>query len=158
MVALKKLRYVPVHFTVSTVIFTLSAAKTTVHTVKCTGTHLNFSRAIMNYPSAVFSVYILKIPTEFSVIFQSFCQNRNPDKDQDQDFTLNFHRQDRSTNRDRWQFLCAYFKFWDIQNMDIHQKKRFFFILAITIRSLFRYSVCDEKVKVLKKFIWILKN
>ena len=32
--------------------------------------------------------------------------------------------------------------------MNIHQKKRiFFFTQAITILSLFTYSVCDEKVK-----------
>ena len=32
------------------------AAKITVHTVKCTGTHCNFSNATMNYPNAVFCV------------------------------------------------------------------------------------------------------
>ena len=32
------------------------AAKITVHTVKYTGTHRNFSSATMNYPSAVFSM------------------------------------------------------------------------------------------------------
>ena len=46
------------------VLFTELAAKITVHTVKCTVTHRNFSSATMNYssvtmnyPSAVFSVY-----------------------------------------------------------------------------------------------------
>ena len=36
------------------------------------------------------------------------------------------------------------------QNMNIHQKERIFlFPHAITILSLFTYSVCDEKVKIL---------
>ena len=35
-------------------IFYVVAAKITVHTVKCTGTHRNFSSATMNYPSAIF--------------------------------------------------------------------------------------------------------
>ena len=38
-------------------IFNVPAAKITIHTVKCTGTHRNFSSATMNYPSAVFSVH-----------------------------------------------------------------------------------------------------
>ena len=33
--------------------------------------------------------------------------------------------------------------------MNIHQKERIFFTHAITIRSLFTYSVCHEKVKIL---------
>ena len=32
-------------------------------------------------------------------------------------------------------------------NMDIHQMKRLFFILAITILFLFTYSVCDDRVE-----------
>ena len=32
--------------------------------------------------------------------------------------------------------------------MNIHQKENFFFTHAITILSLFTYSVCDEKVKI----------
>ena len=36
----------------------------------------------------------------------------------------------------------------DIQNMNIRQKENFFFFTyAITILSLFTYSVCDERVK-----------
>ena len=51
------------------------AAKTTVHTLKCTGTHCNFSSATMNYPNAVFCVierstgHILDV----SVNANSFC-------------------------------------------------------------------------------------
>ena len=37
------------------VIFTLSLAKITVNTTKCTGTHRNFSSATMNYPNAFFA-------------------------------------------------------------------------------------------------------
>ena len=62
MVALEKLRCFSVHFTVSTVIFTVSAANIAVHIVKCTGTHRNFSSATMNYPSAVSFLHEL---TEF---------------------------------------------------------------------------------------------
>ena len=38
-------------------------------------------------------LYILKIPTKFGVVPQSFCQNPNPvqDQDQDHDFTLDFN-------------------------------------------------------------------
>ena len=43
--------------------------------------------------------------------------------------------------------------------MNIRQKERiFFFTHAMIILSLFTYSVCDEKVKKLKKFIWTLNN
>ena len=38
------------------VIFTVSIAEITVHSVKCTGTHRNFSSATANYPNIVFSV------------------------------------------------------------------------------------------------------
>ena len=38
---------------------------------------------------------VLKIPTKFSVVSQTFFQNRNPvqdeDQDQDHDFTLDFN-------------------------------------------------------------------
>ena len=38
---------------------------------------------------------VLKIPTKFGVVPQSFCQNQNPveyqDQDQDHDFTLDFN-------------------------------------------------------------------
>ena len=51
MVALEKLRCVSVHFTVCTVIFFAEIVKITVHTVKCFGTHRNFSNATMNSPS-----------------------------------------------------------------------------------------------------------
>ena len=57
MAALNKLWYVPLHFTVWTVIFTVLVTKITVYTMKCPGTHRNFSIATMKYPSAVFSVY-----------------------------------------------------------------------------------------------------
>ena len=56
---LEKLRCAPLHFTVWTVIFTLSVAKITVHTVKCTGAHRNFLSATSNYSNAVF----LGVPT-----------------------------------------------------------------------------------------------
>ena len=38
-------------------------------------------------------LYILKIPTKFGVVPQSFCQNQNSvqDQDRDYDFTLNFN-------------------------------------------------------------------
>ena len=39
-----------------TIIFIVSAAKITVHNVKCTETYLNFFSATVNYPSAVFSL------------------------------------------------------------------------------------------------------
>ena len=48
------------HFTVSTVISTVSAVKITVHTVQCTGTHRNFSSATMSYLSTVFSCTVNK--------------------------------------------------------------------------------------------------
>ena len=55
----------PVHFMVWTVIFAIDIIKITVHTVKFTEAHCNFSSAIMNYPnvtincqSAVFSVFV----------------------------------------------------------------------------------------------------
>ena len=35
-------------------------------------------------------LFILKIPTKFSVILQSFRQNQHPEHDQDHDFTFNF--------------------------------------------------------------------
>ena len=44
----RKLRSVPVYFT--------------VHSVKYTGTHRNFSSVTMNYPTAVFSVYASNSP------------------------------------------------------------------------------------------------
>ena len=37
--------------------FTVLAAKITVQTVKCTGTHRNFFSVTVNYPSAIFSVH-----------------------------------------------------------------------------------------------------
>ena len=40
------------------VIFTVSAAQMTVHTIKCTGTHRKFSSATMNYPDFLFSVWL----------------------------------------------------------------------------------------------------
>ena len=58
MVTLEKLRCVPVHFTVRTLIVTVPAANITVYTRKCTETHRNFSSVTMNYPSAVFPVHI----------------------------------------------------------------------------------------------------
>ena len=36
-------------------------------------------------------LYILKIPTKFGVVSQSFCQNQNPDHDQNHDFTSHFN-------------------------------------------------------------------
>ena len=38
------------------VVFTVSVARIIVHTIKCPGTHRNFSSATMNYPNAVFCV------------------------------------------------------------------------------------------------------
>ena len=53
----------------------------------------------------------------------------------------------RQTDR-QTEFFFARFFFTDIQNMNIRQKERiFFFTHVLTIRSLFTYSVCDEKVK-----------
>ena len=109
-------------------------------------------------------LYILKIPTKYGVVLQSFCQNQNPAQDQDQhqdyDFTLDFNNRPtfhtkkptkffshplipskvivstarihvrtyvqpgRQTDR-RIFFAC--FVFLEIQNMNIHQKERFFF-------------------------------
>ena len=40
--------------------------------------------------------------------------------------------------------------------MTIRQKERFFFTHAITILSLFTYSVCDEKVKIMFYMLMIL--
>ena len=37
-----------------------------------------------------FRLCVLKIPTKFSVVPQSFYQNQNPVQDQDHDFTLDF--------------------------------------------------------------------
>ena len=37
--------------------------------------------------------------------------------------------------------------------MNIFQKERIFFTLTITILSLFTYSVCDEKVKILRQAV-----
>ena len=37
-------------------IFNVMAVKITVHTLKCAGTHRNFSSATMNYTNAVFSM------------------------------------------------------------------------------------------------------
>ena len=34
---------------------------------------------------------VLKIPTKFGVVPQSFCQNQSPDQDQDHEFTLDFY-------------------------------------------------------------------
>ena len=57
MMALEKLRCVPVHLTVWTVVFAADRVKITVDTVKCTGTYRNFFSATINYPSAAFSMY-----------------------------------------------------------------------------------------------------
>ena len=60
---------------------------------------------------------------------------------------------------DRRKFFLACFVFQDIQIMNIRQKERiffFFFTRAITILSLFTYSVCDDRVKsnwLITKFI-----
>ena len=71
MVVLEKLRCVPVHFTVWTVIFAAATVKITVHTVKCTETHRNISSAIINYPSAVFPCGHTILVVEIIAI--SFC-------------------------------------------------------------------------------------
>ena len=34
-------------------------------------------------------IYILKIPTKFGVVPQSFCRNQNPVQDQDRDLDFN---------------------------------------------------------------------
>ena len=60
----EKLRCAPVHFTVWTIIFTVSVAKITIHTIKCTGAHRNFSSSTSknshvtsNYSNTVFCMY-----------------------------------------------------------------------------------------------------
>ena len=54
----------------------------------------------------------------------------------------------------RLNIFCACFVFQDIQNMNIRQKEIVFNLThAITILSLFKYSVCDEKVKTAPKDI-----
>ena len=130
-------------------------------------------------------LYILKIPTKYGVVLQSFCQNQNPAQDQDQhqdyDFTLDFNTRPtfhtkkptkffshpliplkvivstarihvrtyvqpgRQTDRqtDFLFVLCSKkYKTWTFI-----KRRDFFFNQAITIFSLFTYSVCDEKVK-----------
>ena len=53
-----------------------------------------------------------------------------------------------SRQTDKRKFFLACFVFYDIKIINICQKERtFFFTHAITILSLFTYSVCDEKVK-----------
>ena len=47
--ALEKLWWAPVDFTVWTVIFATDTVIITVHTVKCTGAHRNFARLTNNY-------------------------------------------------------------------------------------------------------------
>ena len=48
-----------------------ATVKITVHTVKCTGTHRNFSSATMNYSNAVLSVCV-RANIEFLILILSF--------------------------------------------------------------------------------------
>ena len=55
------------------VIFTVSVSRITVHTVKCTGTHRNFSTANVNDPNAVYCVQLYR--HRFFAIF--LCSHAN---------------------------------------------------------------------------------
>ena len=68
-------------------------------------------------------LYILKIPTEFGVVSQSFCPNQNPVQRQDEDQDHNF------TSSSSSPFV------------NIHQKKRIFFSLMRLQYFLFLQSL-----------------
>ena len=123
---------------------------------------------------------MIKISTKFGVAPQSFCENQNSvqnqDQDQDHDITLDFNTRPEfhtwktptkfcldpltpskvivSTCKVHVRTCIQTFRQTDRgENFCLKncQKERiFFFTHAITILSLFTYSVCDEKVKISK--------
>ena len=131
---------------------------------------------------------VLKIPTGFGVVPQSFCQNQNPVQDQDQDHLdfntrPTFHTQKTPTKfcldpltpskvivstakvhlqparqtdgQTDGNFFCLFCVLRHTKHEHSSKGENFFSIHAITILSLFTYSVCDEKVqKILKTKIW----
>ena len=66
------------------VIFTVSAEKIPVHTVKCTRAHRNFPNVTMNYSSAVFSC-ITKVTSSYK-----YCSQRLQINDDFKKFMLIF--------------------------------------------------------------------
>ena len=80
--ALDKLRCAPVHFTVWKVIFDTESLKITVHTVKCTGAHRNFSSATGYYSNVTTQIAqniaetcqeYLQYFIEIGILSKQFC-------------------------------------------------------------------------------------